>query len=860
MTPPTRPRLRRTLGLVVSVVFWGVAERGHSVTTELPSTLDARLRAALGSGYAATRFAGPGRPPTDDIGSAARPASSWIGCFVEGSVDAEALRAAGAVPGTRVAGRWTVRVPLDRLVEMARLPGVRRVRGAARVQPQLDLAAQDTRAAFLHGGAPDTALGPAGDGVLIGIVDTGISVQHPDFRNALGFTRIAALWDQNDALGPGPSGFGYGTEWSAAQIDLGLCREQDSVNFGHGTHVAGIAAGNGRATGNGHPAFTFVGMAPRARLAVVSSAWDDVALVDGVAWLFQKATQLGAPCVVNLSLGTTYGPHDGTGELDIAMNDLVGPGRLLVAAAGNLNGKGSHAETVAPSSGTASVGLRIFNYTANGSGPDGVSVNGWYEGGDNLSISIRTPGGSWVGPVQKGGTLAQSTPDGYIAIDQTGIESTNVNGDVEVLIEISDAAGAPPAVGEYEVAVGRIAAPAGGQIDLWVYDGTFSYPPAFTAGREEQEIVISPGTADSVISVGAHTTRTSWTALGGGTFNYAQTLNQIGTFSGVGPRRDGMLKPDLTAPGTAIGSAHAPESQPNPAANILGDGVHKILQGTSMASPQVAGAVALLLSYWPQLSAREVRDALRASARRDAFTGPSPGPVWGWGKLDVEALFRQRMAFTVASDPPGVALPGGRAWLHELCFIPAPDAWPLSGLVRVTDSRGWLAWIGSGGAVPMTAWQGTTAPAAAGESACVPPWGHLILDVPASTPSGDSTIVTLTVEPPGLPFLRQSIQTKLMVSGLSAGGPPAVGGAPLVRVLRADRDGLDLELAGSGEAWRMGLIDVTGRRVWMADPPRPTGTLQRFRWSAGGRPLARGLYFLRVEAGARAQTLRVVVL
>ena len=90
-----------------------------------------------------------------------------------------------------------------------------------------------------------------GAGVLVGVIDSGIDWRHDDFRNANGTTRIKAIWDLYGAGSPPPTGFTDGAEWDENEINASLTgggsvNEED--NNGHGTHVTGIAAGNGRAS------------------------------------------------------------------------------------------------------------------------------------------------------------------------------------------------------------------------------------------------------------------------------------------------------------------------------------------------------------------------------------------------------------------------------------------------------------------------------------------------------------------------------------------------------------------------------------------------------------------------------------
>ncbi len=156
--------------------------------------------------------------------------------------------------------RWT----RDDLLAALRDPNLVRLAPAVPCRTSLDSSLVETLTTDTHdrSGTPPVYAGLTGARVVIGIVDTGIDLNHGDFRDASNQTRIAYLWDQT-LSGTPPPGYTYGREWSAAQINAGFAIENDTS--GHGTHVAGIAAGDGSATGNGKPPFRYVGMAPGRR-------------------------------------------------------------------------------------------------------------------------------------------------------------------------------------------------------------------------------------------------------------------------------------------------------------------------------------------------------------------------------------------------------------------------------------------------------------------------------------------------------------------------------------------------------------------------------------------------------------------
>src|SRR5262249_61875088 len=160
--------------------------------------------------------------------------------------------------------------------------------------------------------------------------------------------------------------------------------------FGHGTHVAGIAAGSGRATGAGLPAGRYVGMAPGADLVIVKgtrgsgNGFSDTDIADGVRFVFERAAALGRPAVVNLSIGAQSTAHTGHSAMEEMLSALVGSGtsaagRIIVAAAGNDGGDDIHASGELAGRGRARGPIEGGPYTRPGGAPPvGFSWEGWY--------------------------------------------------------------------------------------------------------------------------------------------------------------------------------------------------------------------------------------------------------------------------------------------------------------------------------------------------------------------------------------------------------------------------------------------------------------------------------------------------
>ncbi|GIV29361.1 MAG: hypothetical protein KatS3mg028_0427 [Bacteroidia bacterium] len=99
---------------------------------------------------------------------------------------------------------------------------------------------------------------------MLGLIDSGIDFSHPDFQYSNGKTRIKYIWDQAVTGTVSPLPFGYGQQWDSTSINNGTCTHNDLAYWGHGTHVAGIAAGNGQSTG------THQGCAPKAHIVAGS--------------------------------------------------------------------------------------------------------------------------------------------------------------------------------------------------------------------------------------------------------------------------------------------------------------------------------------------------------------------------------------------------------------------------------------------------------------------------------------------------------------------------------------------------------------------------------------------------------------
>ncbi len=527
--------------------------------------------------------------------------------------------------------------------------------GAIILNTFLNVSTPATKADLLrYGPAPvydDSSF--TGKGVVLGVVDTGIDWSMDDFKDAIGNSRIAYLWDQtNNSTGTPPSGYTYGAEWTNTQIDAGQCDEEDDPNnVCHGTHVCGIAAGDGASTGNGVPAYTYTGVAPEATIIFVKTDLMDNSIIDGVNYIFQKADQLSMPASVNLSLGGNTGPHDGTTSFELAMNSFTGPGKIITAAAGNSGADSIHSAVTVPNGSDIDIHFRTEDWLMSlfiGVFP--VIIDIWHNGSDDFTITVISPdGGTVYGPVSAGDSAVSSLPDGNGTAYIYGDILDPNNGDKEMAV-IFDVTSIPflggGYTGNWTIRL-HANSSSGNTTHLW---SAIVYSASMVDNVDMNMTIAMPATADSIISVAAYVTKKEWIDETGTQQSYSgitqgiwdPTIGAIADFSAAGPRRDGIIKPDIAAPGMGIASTRASNATMNP---ITGgsdiekateqDGKHYIMQGTSQACPHVAGAIAMILEVSPNFNPSEIRDILTSSAVVDGFVGSTPNNRWGSGKMDI---------------------------------------------------------------------------------------------------------------------------------------------------------------------------------------------------------------------------------
>ncbi|PKK91510.1 MAG: hypothetical protein CVV64_07070 [Candidatus Wallbacteria bacterium HGW-Wallbacteria-1] len=578
------------------------------------------------------------------------------------------IRARGGIVHSTTGNILTARVPLSAMDELASYPEVTYVQGDHLLFPLLDLSKADTNVDDVQLGT-DLPRSYDGKGVLIGIVDTGIDFRHQDFIDENGKTKILYIWDTTDDGGPAPKEISepYGSEYTADDINdeidgspTNLVRERDTN--GHGTHVAGMAASFGRAQGN------YKGVAPGAELIIVkggNGSFRTSDVMNGIDYLVKKATALGRPIVINLSLGGHSGPHDGTHLEEAKIDSLSGPGRVFTIAAGNEGNDLIHCGYWTAST-EQDTQFKIYQ-SLDSSGRDISSglIDLWYSTGSiefklqafDVNTGFLIDETVWIkhGDEAKGITINDATQT-YGRVDVwAGTSALNNQRNVYFIAyqENGDS-------GIHGRKVfWKLKTRGSGNFDGWINGGLFLvHDPVVPTDGNNDSSVGMPGTASQAITVANYTTRAQWVDVDGNSQSWSTEMKvgHIATSSSKGPTRNPSFtgqKPEIAAPGSMI-IAPLSADVANPSRKyMISTNVHRVMNGTSMASPFVAGVIALMLQKNKDLTPQKIETYLTQNATVDAITGNSlPNPIWGYGKVDALKTIKATPAGTPPVTPP----------------------------------------------------------------------------------------------------------------------------------------------------------------------------------------------------------------
>lgn len=417
-----------------------------------------------------------------------------------------------------------------------------------------------------------------GQGVLVGIVDSGIDYTLGNFRNEDGSTRVLALWDQSlDAQGeeriaePYRKGVEYLQEDINRALEIGVMQgETQSVrtrdSSGHGTAVAGIAAGSGA---------VYSGVAPESELIIVkmdNPVRDGfprtTELMMGIDYVIRKAMELGKPVAINVSFGNTYGAHNGTSLLERYIDDVSGVWKSVICVgSGNEAASSGHTSGILRDDEEQVIELAVQERQTS----FGVQI--WKEYVDEVEISLISPSGIRIGPIQEvlGSqkfTVSQTQillyygePAPYSTSQEIYLDFIPIEDYVDV------------GVWKIELRPGRIVS---GRYDLWLpSESALNQGTAFLFPTDDTTLTI-PSTSSRVVTVGAYNALTFGYAdfSGRGTDVFSEDILVAG----------GVVKPDLVAPGVDV-------------TTVTVGGGYASFSGTSFATPFVTGSAALLMEW-----------------------------------------------------------------------------------------------------------------------------------------------------------------------------------------------------------------------------------------------------------------------
>jgi subtilisin family serine protease len=464
-----------------------------------------------------------------------------------------------------------------------------------------------------------------GQGVLIGIIDSGIDYTNPIFINADNTTKIISIWDQTIFSDNYPGHAYYGTEYTREQINEALLSETplDVVpttdEIGHGTMLAGIAAGNEV------PESGFYGVAPDAELVVVKMkqakpylrdffrvpqevpCYQENDILFAMEYVMDVATSLNRPLALCIALGTSQGAHDGRGTLSSFLSlQAANYGFGVIVAAGNEgNARRHYSGTIDPTIGYDTVELFI------GENEMGFSMELWGDSPGVFSIDIQTPSGEYVPRIvprlDENRDVSFIFEQTTILVDYQIIESQS--GDQLILVRFRNPS---PGIWRFNV-YGRENISAG--FNIWLPMQGFISDNTYFIRSDPNTTILSLGNARIPITVTAYNTEDD-----------SLYLN-----SSRGYSRIGVIKPEVAAPGVNITTP------------TLEQGFAEAT-GTSTSAAHTTGIAAMLLEWaivrgnQPNMSTVDMKIFMIRGARRDMDL-VYPNRDWGYGILDVFNIF-----------------------------------------------------------------------------------------------------------------------------------------------------------------------------------------------------------------------------
>lgn len=550
------------------------------------------------------------------------------------------VEALGCRIQTRTGNIATVLIPLSQVEALSKLANVQYISASQPMTLNMDSARYYSKVTDVHAGK-DLPHPYTGKDVIVGVVDVGFDYTHPNFYDKTGKTyRLKQVWEQNSSIDKTI----YTTESEILEQKYSL----DSDTETHGTHVMGMAAGGGYDT-------PYQGVAYESDMMAVATTMRDADIVNGVDYLFQESEKAGKPCVVNLSLGSTIDAHDGTAMMDLMLDRLTGPGKIITAGMGNSGSSQEYVALMSPGD-TLRTFVERDPKKTNLKKEERCIVSLW---GDkpkedfSITLGFYDPNKkSFIGNteflsadtlvVKDGYYCYYTSPEGvkYEAQANAALYPYNDKYNIQILFVYPEEA---PKI-HLALQVTSKNTP----VRAWASKCSFQdngMSPVATAGSGDFSIG-SPASAHNVISVGAYTTR--FGNVDTHEDNFVSELGKLAPFSSVGPTLDNRIKPEITAPGQFVISSYNSYYLEREGEDYEKDRKRQVkyssfngreypwgyMRGTSMACPFVTGTIALWLQANPTLTPDDIKEVFSRTAIQDQEDESYPNNRWGWGKID----------------------------------------------------------------------------------------------------------------------------------------------------------------------------------------------------------------------------------
>lgn len=593
------------------------------------------------------------------------PTAPLVTAFVKTDGGRELLEAHGCQVLASLSNLFIAAIPADRLASLAAESSVQRIEAGCSASLLMDTVPAIINALPAYE-AQSLSQAYTGEGVVVGLQDIGFDLTHPNFYDEdISDYRIKRFWDflSTDTIG---SAMYVGAEYTTEEEILAYGCSRDGYVQTHGTHTLGSAAGSGAGS-------RYRGIAYESDICLVSNAVssDTLFISDddlykyttatdalGFKYIFDYADEVGRPCVLSFSEGFHQGFSDEDRLYYEFIDSLTGPGRIIVAAAGN---EGYYKTYFHKQQGTSSAGTFIRSYVPylymkmQGDASFTIRLKLYY-GDETQTIEISTDDILSADTTETEYMLGRecvyadtiSFRDKTYYIEACGYTSfyDSSRTAYELYVESTENIGQSVALSVEAV---------GGDADVEVYKATGyfitnSYDTSLSAG-EYSHSIYSPAAAPAVIAVGATSYRTgNVNYLGSTTGSDYGTAGSIATYSSIGPTYDGRIKPEVMAPGSNVISSCSSFFIENNStddgymASVIstfehGDRLYGWYNntGTSMSTPVVAGAIALWLQADASLTPDDIRGVLSRTCRVNDSSLDYPNNLYGYGEIDAYA-------------------------------------------------------------------------------------------------------------------------------------------------------------------------------------------------------------------------------